>query len=146
MKRVTKTYSRKRVSCGKVEVLQAKGTIQMKGLARFARHSLPSAAWVFAALATSACVAVPPPAPYYAGSPIQAEIVVPTAPPPLQQEIIMPQPSPAHVWMPGFWGWHNHWVWTPGRWALPPHPGAHWQAPVWAPHRGAWHYRPGHWR
>jgi WXXGXW repeat (2 copies) len=68
---------------------------------------------------------------------ISAEIVINEAPPPLREEkIIVARPSPAHVWVKGYWRWHDgRHVWVPGRWELPPHHGMVWVEPRWE-HRG----------
>lgn len=70
---------------------------------------------------------------------------VDVAPPPLQTDVIVPAPSPSHVWMPGEWSWHGRWMWEPGRWALPPHPHARWTPGHWD-HRGnRWVHTAGRW-
>ena len=115
---------------------------------RPAPASLPA---LISALALAGCVAPPPyyyyraaPAPYY--NPAAAVVVAPRPPPPLREEFIVVRPSPAHVWTPRYWAWQNRWVWAPGRWALPPRPGARWNAHAWVPHQHGWAYRPGGWR
>ncbi|HTI53742.1 MAG TPA: YXWGXW repeat-containing protein, partial [Verrucomicrobiae bacterium] len=48
----------------------------------------------------------------------------PPPPPPVRVEIAPVAPTPAHVWIAGHWGWHHdHYVWVPGRWAVPASPG-----------------------
>lgn len=44
-------------------------------------------------------------------------IIVTQAPPPLQTETILPQPSSSHVWVPGYWTWRNNqYQWMAGHW------------------------------
>jgi len=74
------------------------------------------------------------------------EIIVREAAPAPRTEVVMVSPGPAYVWVPGYWAWHNRWVWEGGHWALPPRPGA-----VWVPHRyvfrgGVHVYVHGGWR
>ena len=36
--------------------------------------------------------------------------------------VIVVDPTPKPVWMPGFWHWDGfQWVWVPGHWAFPGH-------------------------
>jgi hypothetical protein len=89
-------------------------------------------------------VAVAPPP----GAPRSAEVVVtqPYAPPPLQVEVIPPQPNVAFVWIPGCWDWRGHWVWIEGRWAPPPRPHAVWVTGRWARRHNGYVWVAGHWR
>ena len=76
----------------------------------------------------------------------ETEIVVNEAPPPPQKEVIIVRPGPNHVWIPGFWEWHGHWVWVGGRWEIGPHPHAVWVRESWV-HRGhGYIFVRGHWR
>ncbi|MGD0960084.1 MAG: hypothetical protein ABSB19_09775 [Methylomonas sp.] len=88
---------------------------------------------------------VPEPAYNY---PAGAQLVAPGPPPPLQQEVIIAAPSPAHVWIPGYWSWQNRWIWIPGLWAIPPRPGAQWIGHRWVMHEDGNRYRMQHgeWR
>jgi hypothetical protein len=82
-----------------------------------------------------------------APAPGAAIIIAPTAPPPLQAEVIIAAPSPSHVWLPGYWNWQNRWVWIPGQWALPPRPGMVWEGHRWIMHAGnRWQMHHGGWR
>jgi hypothetical protein len=80
---------------------------------------------------------------------VQEEIV--QAPPPepaIQTEVIYERPSPAHVWIAGYWGWRGgRYLWTPGYWCYPPRPHSVWVRPHWErhPQRGYIHIE-GHWR
>ena len=92
------------------------------------------------------CFAGPPPGVY--GPAAEVEIIAPRPPPPPREEVIIPTPSPTHVWIPGYWSWRNRWVWVPGHWALPPRPGLRWYGYEWVPHEDGrrWRLRPGGWR
>ena len=60
------------------------------------------------------------------------EIVVTAPPPPLQREVVYERPSPNHVWISGYWGWHlgKH-VWVSGRWSTRPRANVVWVSPRW---------------
>jgi hypothetical protein len=75
-------------------------------------------------------------------------LVVNQAPPSApKQDVIPPQPSPQHVWQPGYWTWKegNSWVWVPGRWEAPPYPYGTWIPGHWSYRYGYYHWVPGHW-
>jgi len=88
------------------------------------------------------------PPPGYYSPPAEIIIAPRPPPPPLREEIIIAAPSPAHAWIPGYWGWRNRWQWIPGRWALPPRPGMRWYGYEWVPHDDGmrWRMRAGGWR
>jgi hypothetical protein len=55
------------------------------------------------------------------------------------------RPSPRHVWVAEEWTPNGgNYVYRPGYWALPPHPGAIWIAGHWRHHRG-YIWIAGHW-
>ena len=73
--------------------------------------------------------------------------VVEQAPPLPEREIIIARPSPAHVWIGGYWGWHaGRHVWVSGRWDLPPRAGVVWVAPRWVRHGHGYRFHSGGWR
>jgi hypothetical protein len=74
--------------------------------------------------------------------------IAPNAPPSPQQEYIIPAPTPAHAWIPGYWNWQNRWVWIPGQWVQPPRPNAEWREHQWRHHEDGERYRMerGEWR
>lgn len=76
-----------------------------------------------------------------------AQIVVRIGPPPVVVEERGRPPERGFVWIDGYHRWEgDRYVWTPGRWERPPHPGARWVAHRWV-HRGDhWELREGHWR
>jgi hypothetical protein len=75
------------------------------------------------------------------------EIAVVVAPPPPQREIIVERPSPAYVWVGGYWHWRagKH-VWIGGQWQLPPRANAVWVAPRWELRGGRHVFVQGFWR
>lgn len=73
-------------------------------------------------------------------------IVVTQAPPALQTEATLAQPSSAHVWIPGYWTWRsNQYQWMAGRWEMPPYAGAKWMTPRWQTESGAYRFYEGYW-
>ena len=87
------------------------------------RRTLPALALAASGLALTGCVV----APAYPGDVVYA----PSAPPPLQTEVIPVAPSPVHVWINGYWGWGGaSYAWRPGHWAMPPRPGYMWHQPA----------------
>jgi len=97
-------------------------------------------------------VAVNPPAVVVAPTPaataVPAGYLVMQAPPaPPPPEAIPPRPSSEHVWLAGYWTWRNNrYEWMAGRWELPPHRGATWIPPRWAPEGGSYRFFEGYWR
>jgi hypothetical protein len=70
------------------------------------------------------------------GSAQAADVVVKVAPPAAIVETRGAAPSPQHVWIAGYHRWDGKaYVWTPGRWEVPPRPHAVWVAPRWV-HKG----------
>jgi hypothetical protein len=79
-------------------------------------------------------------------TPTVSTVVVTQAPPALQQEVVLAQPSPQHVWLPGYWTWRNdRYEWMAGHWELPPNSGAVWVAPRWEQEGNAYRFYEGHW-
>jgi hypothetical protein len=75
-------------------------------------------------------------------------IIVTEAPPALQSEVALAQPSPNYVWLAGYWTWHNNgsgYQWVSGHWELPPRPGSVWVAPTWQQQGNAYKYTEGYW-
>jgi hypothetical protein len=74
--------------------------------------------------------AVPPPPPY-AGRP----------------EVIVSQPTPNAVWIPGYWEWTGaQYTWTPGYWAVPPVGFQVYVEGGWIFRGGGYFYRRPYWR
>jgi hypothetical protein len=89
-------------------------------------------------------------APVYAGSvpvaPVVSTVVVTQGPPALRQEVVLAQPSPQHVWIPGYWTWRdNEYQWMAGHWELPPSSGSVWVAPRWVQEGNAFRFYEGYW-
>jgi hypothetical protein len=79
-------------------------------------------------------------------TPVVSTVVVTQAPPAMQQEIVLAQPSPEDVWLPGYWSWRDsHYQWIPGRWELPPSPNSVWVAPTWQQQGNAYKFTEGYW-
>ncbi len=89
--------------------------------------------------------AIPPPPPV-AVQPQEAPITANVEPPPMREEVVVPAPSPQHVWIQGHWAWNGGWVWQPGYWAIPPRPYAQWVPGHWRHQPGGWVWVAGHWR
>ena len=69
------------------------------------------------------------------------------APPPPVVERRLPAPDARYVWVPGYHRWDGRaYVWTGGRWVLPPRPHAFWVAGHWDPRPGGYVWVPGRWR
>jgi len=90
-------------------------------------------------------------APGYVAVPVAAPvvntIVVTQAPPALQQEVVLAQPTPDHKWLPGYWTWRNdQYQWVAGHWELPPNSGAVWVAPRWEQQGNAYRFYEGYWQ
>jgi hypothetical protein len=76
-----------------------------------------------------------------------AQVVIRIGPPPPVVERRGPPPDRGYVWIAGYHRWEaDHYVWTPGRWDRPPHPGAVWVAHKWVHRHGEWVLIEGHWR
>jgi len=90
------------------------------------------------AAALSACVVAP--------APYGAEVVVaPSAPPPLQYEVVGVAPAPGYFWVGGAWFWEGgRYAWHGGHW-MAPRPGYRWVPHTWAHANNGWHMQPGHW-
>jgi hypothetical protein len=78
-----------------------------------------------------------------------AQVVVHEAPPPRHVEKIPPPPAEHRDWA---WheGYYRHdgqqYVWVPGVYVEPPHPGAHWVDGHWDHHGGGYVWVEGSWR
>jgi hypothetical protein len=69
------------------------------------------------------------------------------APPPPVYERPVPSPGPGYVFIPGYHRWDGHaYVWTSGRYVVPPRPHAVWIAGHWDHRPGGWFWVAGHWR
>jgi hypothetical protein len=77
-----------------------------------------------------------------------AQVYVRIGPPPPRREVIVPRPSPRHVWVAGYHRWDgNAYVWEPGAWVVPPQPNYHhWVPGHWRQTPHGWVWVEGHWR
>ena len=74
-------------------------------------------------------------------------VAQPPAPPPPQPEVVVYQPGPEYVWVPGYWAFNGSaYIWIGGRWARPPHHRYHaYYAPHWEHRGGSYVYIQGYW-
>ena len=74
-------------------------------------------------------------------------VYVKVAPPTPKVEVRVVAPGPGYVWVGGYYRWHaGAYAWVPGKWALPPHPGAVWIPGHWKSTPSGWYWRAGHWK
>jgi hypothetical protein len=72
--------------------------------------------------------------------------IVTVAPPALQSEVVLAQPAPNYVWVPGYWTWHNEsYQWVAGNWQLPPNSSSVWVAPRCEQQGNAYKFTEGYW-
>jgi hypothetical protein len=67
-------------------------------------------------------------------------------PPVDRVEVIGVAPSPAYVWIGGYWRWDRHWHWVPGHWERRPHRHAEWIRGYWSETPRGWIWIEGRWR
>lgn len=76
-----------------------------------------------------------------------AQVVIRIGPPAPIIERPGPPPERGFVWIAGYHRWDGaQYVWVPGHYERPPHPGAHWVAHRWVHRHGEWVLVEGHWR
>ena len=76
-----------------------------------------------------------------------ADVFVRIGPPRPVVERRLAAPSRDHVWVGGYHRWDgNAYVWTPGRWEMPPRRRARWVPHHWVHRKGGWVLVEGHWR
>lgn len=79
-------------------------------------------------------------------APAVSTTIVTVAPPALQTETVLAQPSPKYVWLAGYWSWRNdRYEWMSGHWQLPPNSGAVWVSPRWEQQGNAYKFTEGYW-
>jgi hypothetical protein len=69
-------------------------------------------------------------------------------PPPPHREVIVAAPYPEAVWIPGYNRWdygEQGYIWVPGRYERPPHPGYVWYGPRYPRRGGRYGFVDGHW-
>ena len=90
------------------------------------------------------------PAPGYAPTavmaPVVSTVVVTQAPPALQPDVVLAQPSSQHVWIAGYYTWRNdRYEWMTAHWELPPRTNAAWVKPAWEQQGNAYKFTEGYW-
>jgi hypothetical protein len=76
-----------------------------------------------------------------------AEVVIKVGPPAPIVETRVARPGPNYVWIGGYHNYVNGaYVWVPGRWEVPPHPGQRWVAHKWVHRHGGYVLVEGRWR
>jgi hypothetical protein len=69
-------------------------------------------------------------------------------PPPPRQEVVVAAPYPEAVWIAGYHRWDyatGAYIWVPGRWDRPPHPGWVWHGARYPRRGGRYGFVDGHW-
>lgn len=85
----------------------------------------------------TACATTPPP----------AVATDPPATPAIPDEVAPPQPSPAHVWVPGHWAWRKrNYVWVTGHWTIPGKKTEVWEPGHWEMRGSRYEWVEGRWR
>jgi hypothetical protein len=97
----------------------------------------------FAVVTSAGLLAVP------AMAQLQAEIYVPSAPPPVRVEVVPVLPRERveiDHWQPGYWRWNGgEYVWAEGRYVERPRPRAVWVPGRWEQRPRGWVYVEGRW-
>ncbi len=76
-----------------------------------------------------------------------AQIVVRIGPPPVVVEHPGPPPGAGFVWVGGYHRWDGgRYVWVPGHYDRPPHPGAHWRPGRWEHRHDGYRWHEGRWK
>ena len=71
---------------------------------------------------------------------------VQAGPPMPPSEVVIVQPGPEYVWVPGYYGYSNgNYVWVQGQWHVPPSGYHTWHPAQWVHEYRGWHYQPGRW-
>ena len=70
---------------------------------------------------------------------------VQAGPPLPPSEVVIVQPGPEYVWVPGYYGYSGgNYVWVSGQWRVPPSGHHTWVPARWAHEDRGWRYRHGH--
>jgi hypothetical protein len=81
-----------------------------------------------------------------AGAQAQSSLPTREPPPPARYEPIPPSPAEGMDWQPGHWRMlGGTWIWSRGRWAERPFPGARWARAGWERRSFGWVFLPGRW-
>jgi WXXGXW repeat (2 copies) len=77
---------------------------------------------------------------------VTESIIAPYAPPPPRVETPPPSPDLARAWQPGHWSWTGQqYVWTPGRYVVPPSAISQWVPGYWQQGPNGWYWVEGRW-
>lgn len=68
------------------------------------------------------------------------------APPALRSDVVLAQPSPSYVWIPGYWSSRSlQFSWVSGHWELPPNSRTVLVAPRWDQQGNVYKFYDGYW-
>jgi hypothetical protein len=94
-------------------------------------------------IVTTACQPMTPPDAVY----VRAAPPAAPTPVPASLENLPEMNTTRDVWISGKYRWNgSEYVWVPGRWEKPPHPGSVWVNGLWAHNRKGWYWVEGYWR
>ncbi len=95
---------------------------------------------------TPAAVSVPANVTVATTTPGVSTTIVTEAPPALQTEVVLVQPSPKDVWLAGYWTWRDQrYQWLAGHWEMPPNSRSVWVTPRWEQQRNGYKFTEGYW-
>jgi hypothetical protein len=73
-------------------------------------------------------------------------VIVTSALPAPQEEVVLARPTGDYMWVPGYWTWReSRYQWMAGHWELPPYRGSNWIAPHTEQEGNAYRFYEGHW-
>jgi len=76
-----------------------------------------------------------------------AQVAITVGPPPPVVETRGPAPYAGAVWVGGYHRYEGgRYVWVPGSWQRPPHPGARWEPGRWDHAHDGYHWHEGRWK
>jgi hypothetical protein len=79
-------------------------------------------------------------------TPVVSTTIVTEAPPALQTDVPLAQPSPKYKWLAGYWTWRDaRYEWMAGHWELPPSSSSDWVAPRCEQQGNAYKFTEGYW-
>ncbi len=79
-------------------------------------------------------------------APVMTTVVVTQAPPAMQADVVIAQPSTKHVWIAGHYTWRdNQYQWMTAHWELPPYANATWVNPTSEQQGNAYKFTEGYW-
>lgn len=73
-------------------------------------------------------------------------IIVTSALPAPQQEVVLARPTGDYLWVPGYWTWReSRYECMAGHWEVPPYKGSQWIPPYTEQEGNAYRFHEGHW-